>query len=104
ALEDAKGLGALEQLYEEKKVSYATQLEGLAQRLPERYDEAKAAFDKMLNSFEVRIEAAKKNQDKIADLEGRNKEDKEFYDNATKSYKQFDDWYKNKTANTQADP
>ena len=104
ALEDAKGLGALEQLYEEKKVSYASQLENLATRLPERYDEAKKAFDAMLNSFEVRIAAAKENQDKIADLEGRNKEDKEFYDNATKSYKQFDDWYKNKTANEQTAP
>lgn len=104
ALEDAKGLGALEQLYEEKKVSYATQLEDLAKRLPERYDEAKSAFDAMLNSFEVRIAAAKENQDKITDLEGRNKEDKEFYDNATKSYKQFDDWYKTKTANEQQAP
>lgn len=104
ALEDAKGLGALEQMYEEKKVSYASQLENLAKRLPERYDEAKNAFDKMLNSFEVRIAAAKENQDKISDLEGRNKEDKEFYDNATKSYKQFDDWYKTKTANEQTAP
>lgn len=104
ALEDAKGLAALEQLYEEKKVSYATQLEDLATRLPERYDEAKKAFDAMLNSFEVRIEAAKKNQDKIADLEGRNKEDKEFYENATKSYKQFDDWYKSKVADEQVAP
>lgn len=104
ALEDAKGLGALEQLYEEKKVSYATQLEDLAKRLPERYDEAKNAFDAMLNSFEVRIAAAKENQDKITDLEGRNKEDKEFYDNATKSYKQFDDWYKTKTDNPQTAP
>lgn len=104
ALEDAKGLGALEQLYEEKKASYATQLENLAKRLPERYDEAKNAFDTMLKSFETRIAAAKKNQDKIEDLEGRNKEDKEFYDNATKSYKQFDDWYKTKTTNEQAAP
>ena len=96
AYDDAAGLADLEKLYEEKKVSYAEQLEGLKQKNPDYVERAENAFNASLASYERRIEDARKNQDKLEELQNRVKSDKELYEGSTEAYKKFNEWYQSK--------
>ena len=96
AYDDAAGLADLEKLYEEKKVSYAEQLEGLKQKNPDYVERAENAFNASLASYERRIEDARKNQDKLEELKNRVKADKELYEGSTEAYKKFNEWYQSK--------